>query len=624
MAKITFIILAHENADHVADLAGLLTRWNPHAHAVIHYDLNSPPKQFERLKSRVAEADRVFLVKDRVKCGWGNFSLVDAVVRALRVIRREKIDCERVMLVSGACMPIRPLAELSQFLDAHPKTEFIEAYDSNWMVGGLRKERYQYWHFFNHQTHQKYFNAHFQIQRMFWPKRRFPRALEPRFGSQWWCLSWKLCEKILDYIQKHPLIYFFFSTTWIPDELFFQTMAFKFTHTDNLARRTLTFFHFNDWGKPIVLLDDHVEMIEELPFFFARKVSPGAKKLRAHLIDIAGRPAPAEPLKIDFSARYKFPYKERIAALPKASALTPALFQSTNLGAWADILGNCPKSFVVLYGPPKLVRRASNAIRGTAGLTVLGRIFGKGRVDFGPDIRTFRGLHADDDLIRDLNRPSYFTRILDRVDDLAVFEVCPGDDPWSEIALVFSRNAIVLPVLPEQDSDIMRQIYWTLSIRPDKLDEETPGGWALDGASPPMEVLRAMEAAIEATVPADYRLRTETYLKTAKMMSAASAEDWQATLSFRHGDAVLPLTGRLDDMEAAINTLSVEEMFDDLPEAWQGSVDTLGDLHARWRLGRLSFPAALPELFTTGLDVQSKVRRTGSAELTATQRGADN
>ena len=106
MAKITFIILAHENADHVADLASLLTEWDPHANAVIHYDANSPSGQFERLKARTAASPRIHLVEDRLKCGWGNFSLVDAVVRALRVIRREKIDCDRVMLISGACMPI--------------------------------------------------------------------------------------------------------------------------------------------------------------------------------------------------------------------------------------------------------------------------------------------------------------------------------------------------------------------------------------------------------------------------------------------------------------------------------------------------------------------------------------
>jgi hypothetical protein len=612
MAKITFIILAHENADHVADLASLLTEWDPDAHAVIHYDLNAPAKQFERLKTRVAGSKKVFLVKDRLKCGWGNFSLVDAVVRALRVVRREKLACDRVMLISGACMPIRPLAELSQFLDAHPKTEFIEAYDSNWMIGGLRKERYQYWHFFNHQTHPKFFNWHFQLQRMFWPKRRFPRALEPRFGSQWWCLSWKLCEKILDYIQKHPLTYFYFSTTWIPDELFFQTMAFKFTHIDNLARRSLTFFHFNDWGKPIVLLDDHIGMIKDLPFFFARKVSSSAKKLRAHLIETAKGPAPAVPLRIDFNSRYSFPYKEKIAALPKASPLTPALFQHRTTGLWPDILENCPKSFAILYGPPKLVRRASDAIRNVPGLTVLGRVLHPTKVDFGPGVKTFRGLHADDDLIRDFDRPSYFARILTRIDDLPVIELCPGDDPAGEMTLMLSRNAIVLPVMPEHDSDIMRQLYWTLTLG---------GGGAPRAAGSPIESFRAMQSAIDATIPADYRLRTEAYLKTANMTAEVSAEDWQTALRFRHGDGVRPLTDSLPVMETALNGLSVEEMVADLPEDWRRSVTTLADLHARWRLLKLNFPVALPELFTSGLELQSNARHIGNSELTEASRG---
>lgn len=612
MAKITFIILAHENADHVADLATMLTEWDPHANAVIHYDLNAPAKQFERLKSRVAGSGKIFLVKDRLKCGWGNFSLVDAVVRALRVVRREKINPDRVMLISGACLPIRPLRELSQFLDAHPKTEFIEAFDSNWMVGGLRKERYQYWHFFNHQTHPKHFNWHFQLQRMFWPKRRFPRALEPRFGSQWWCLSWTLCEKILDYIQKHPLTYFFFSTTWIPDELFFQTMAFKFTHIDNLARRNLTFFHFNDWGKPIVLVDDHIEMIRDLPFFFARKVSSGAKKLRAHLIETAKAPPPAQPLKIDFSKRFVFPYKQMIADLPKATPMTPALFQNKNLGSWHDILDVCPKSFVILYGPPALTRRASDAIRGVPGLTVLGRILAKNRVDFGPDAATFRGLHQDDNLIRDFNRPSYFARILDRVDDLAVFELCPGDEPRSEIALLMARNAIVLPVLPEYDSHVMGQLYWMMMIDPESVAKST---------ATPVESLRAMEIAIQKAVPADYRLRTETILKVARMAAEPSAEDWQTTLRFRHGDGVLPLTSHFAAMEAAINAVSVEDMFAELPEVWRRSINALGALDARWQLARQSFPVALPDLFVSGLELQSKGRGVHQTELTGAARG---
>lgn len=190
MAKITFIILAHENANHTAELARTLTEWDENAHAVIHYDLKSPAHEFEKLKGQFSAGSRVHFVTDRIRCGWGDFSLVDATVRALKLIRKNKIDCERVMLVSGACMPIRPLAELSQFLDAHPKTEFIETFDSSWIVGGLRNERWQYWHFFNFQTQYPLFHHHYHLQRKIWPKRKFPRGLEPSYGSQWWCLSW--------------------------------------------------------------------------------------------------------------------------------------------------------------------------------------------------------------------------------------------------------------------------------------------------------------------------------------------------------------------------------------------------------------------------------------------------
>ena len=124
-------------------------------------------------------------------------------------------------------------------------------------------------------------------------------------------------------------------------------------------------------------------------------------------------------------------------------------------------------------------------------------------------------------------------------------------------------------------------------------------------------------------VPADYRLRTETFLKTARMSDEPSAADWQTALRFRHGDGVLPLTANLAVMEAAINGLSVEAMFADLPDVWRRSVNTLGDLHAHWRLARLSFPAALPELFTSSLELQSKARRIAVTELTDSFRGVE-
>lgn len=598
MAKITFIILAHENAGHVADLTRLLTGWDEHAHAVIHYDLKSSRAEFNKLKEEFAGSNRVHFVEDRIRCGWGDFSLIDAPVRALRLIRDKKIECDRVMLVSGACMPIRPLAELSRFLDQHPDTEFIEAFDSNWIVGGLRKERYQYWHFFNHQTHPRFFNYHYQLQRKLWPKRSFPRGLEPRFGSQWWCLTWELCEKILRYIKKHPLTYFFFSTTWIPDELFFQTMAFHFTPHQNLSARNLTFFHFNDWGKPLVFLDDHRDLLREVPFFFARKISSSAKKLKQELTEIALSPAPETPVEYDFSKRYVFPYKELLRRFPKPENRAPALFQYREEHGWPEVLNECARSFAVLYGPPQLTRRAAQALAGAPGLTVFGRLLHPDHVDFGPGVKSFKGLHREDKLIRDFDIPDYFSRILVRTENLMVFELCPGDDPDSEIALLGSENAIVLPVLPAADGgDILKNLYWALCARPSPQvdDEETT----------PIGIFRAMLRALEIEVPKEHRSRIDLFLAEAGRTDCQDLGRWRAALAFQHGEIVHPLVEAYPAMAEAVAATTLEDLRAGMHKPWRNMLAALSEIQAGWNLGRLNFPVAVPSVWTVEMQAQA-------------------
>lgn len=597
MAKITFIILAHENARHVADLARLLTEWDDDARAVIHYDLKSPAAEFAKLTSEFRGSDRVHFVADRIKCGWGDFSLVDAVVRSLRLIRKQKIDCDRVMLISGACMPIRPLKEFSAYLDAHPHMEFIEAFDSDWMVGGLRKERYQYWHFFNHQTQHTLFNWHYKIQRKVWPKRRFPKGLEARFGSQWWCLRWELCEKILDYIKAHPLVYFFFSTTWIPDELFFQTMAFHFTPINNLARRTLTFFHFNDWGKPLVFLDDHRELLNDVPFFFARKIGTRANALRASLKETALAPVPAKPLSIDLGSRYVFPYKKMLRELPQAApANSPALFQHRSKAGWNGVLDKCSQSFGILYGPPQLTRRAAEALSHVNELTVLGRLIHPEKVDFGLGRQRFHGLYADEYKVRNMDLPYYFGRILSRCETMPVFELCPGDDPASELALLQSENAVVMPIVPGNDDELMQQLYWILCCRPEaeRQQDDTP-----------VATFRSMLKAVDRSISKEYRDRTETFLKNARSTNSEARGHWRTALEFQHGKSVLPLADAYEDMLRAVQTMSLAEMSAGMPANWKQTLKTLSDYYVSWEILQLNLPVVLPELWTTSMQLQA-------------------
>src|SRR5437764_1457319 len=106
-----FLTVGPPGGQHIDVLRVESTDLSP-AHVVVHYDLNSPDAQFAELQRSFETRERAWLVRDRVACGWGLFGLVDGVVRALRVLREHNVACDYVYLLSGSCMPTKPLATL--------------------------------------------------------------------------------------------------------------------------------------------------------------------------------------------------------------------------------------------------------------------------------------------------------------------------------------------------------------------------------------------------------------------------------------------------------------------------------------------------------------------------------
>ncbi len=193
-------------------------------------------------------------------------------------------------LISGACLPIRPLAELNRFLEENRGTEFIEAHDESWAVGGLRGERQLFYFPFDYRRNTRLVPWTVSLQRRLGVRRRMPLGLEPRFGSQWWCLTWKTCRRMLDFIEERPQVARFFKSTWIPDESFFQTLVWRLAPRERIAGRTLTFHRFDEGGKPAVFSDADQGWLLGQEAFFARKIAPGSLRLENALSRIASGP----------------------------------------------------------------------------------------------------------------------------------------------------------------------------------------------------------------------------------------------------------------------------------------------------------------------------------------------
>jgi len=280
--RIGFIILGHQNLDRVAQLARHLAEQD--CPSCIHIDQNTPNADFDRLANELSDCSNVILSR-RTACEWGRFSIVKATLDASEALLENYPDLDNILLISGSCLPIRPIRQLRKFLQRHTNTDFIESVsvrNNLWVKGGLNEERFTLYFPFSWRRHRWFFDRFVDLQRKLKISRGVPEGLIPHIGSQWWCLTSKTLRKILEdprrqYYDRH------FSASWIPDESYFQTLARK--HSVKIESRSLTFSKFDFLGKPFNFYDDHLELLALSDCFIGRKMWAGADGLYKELLN---------------------------------------------------------------------------------------------------------------------------------------------------------------------------------------------------------------------------------------------------------------------------------------------------------------------------------------------------
>ena len=594
MSVLSFVLLAHERAEHVAEVAACIASSDPGCFVVIHYDANASADEFEKLRALCAGFPQIRFVEKRVRCGWGEFGLVEGVVNSLRLIEEQGLDCTHVYLASGSCLPTRPLAELRQFLDQHPDTEFIEAFDKNWITGGLREARYQFRFKYNFQKQRRRFEASYWLQRKFGRKRKFPKGLEARFGSQWWCLTRKTCDEILAWIDANGKDYEFFRWTWIPDECFFQTLVYRLAGANRIAPRILTHYQFNSVGKPVVYHEGHEDYLKSLDCFFARKVSHYARVLRAEFRHIAARPA-AETGTAAVGLHQR-------AGKAVHTAL-PVMFEDGRIHRdWSSMDRKSMQSFAVLYGPPEITRRAASALERNKGLDVFGRLFRPGMVDFGPQRHSFGGLRAEDAAIRDMDPSLFLSRVLDRCTGFPVFELCPGDDKHLEGFAPDFERAIFLPLLPAPRSPYLMRLFWALCLTQwDRIHSELE--FSLETEPREHAYLRALNGGLAREIGRDHIDWMNRLLVGGQAVAGTHywgdqrdpeiSSDWIAGMRFLHGATVDHLILALPELRQSLDRIGMDGSLALLPDEWQEFFSPLVAPFSGGRTGLLRIGSAM-------------------------------
>jgi hypothetical protein len=283
MAKIAFILLCHKDPKAIIEQANRLTAAGDAM--AIHFDASSDRAAYAQITAALRDNPNVVFAKKRIKCGWGEWSLVEATMHALRAALDAFPRATHFYMLSGDCMPVKSADYVHDFLDNHDK-DFIESFDyfaSDWIKTGMKEDRLIYRHWFNERAHKRMFYATYQAQKRLGLKRAIPEDLQMMIGSQWWCLRRRSAEWVLEFAQNRRDVTRFFKTTWIPDETFFQTLVRHLVPADEIESRSLTFLMFSDYGMPVSFYNDHYDLLLSQDYLFARKISPGAAELKARL-----------------------------------------------------------------------------------------------------------------------------------------------------------------------------------------------------------------------------------------------------------------------------------------------------------------------------------------------------
>ena len=283
MAKIAYILLCHKDPAGIIAQAERLTSVGDYI--AIHFDGRAPREDFEAIRSALAANPSVTFTPRRAKCGWGEWSLVEATLIAVEAAVEAFPRATHFYMLSGDCMPAKTAEYAHDFLDSDD-CDYVESFDffaSDWIKTGIKEERLIYRHWFNERTQKRWFYLSMALQKRLKLARKVPADIQMMIGSQWWCLRRRTIEMILAFCQSRPDVLRFFRTTWIPDETFFQTLVRHLVPDDQIRSRTLTFLMFTDYGLPVTFYNDHYDLLMSQDYLFARKISPDAKHLKLQL-----------------------------------------------------------------------------------------------------------------------------------------------------------------------------------------------------------------------------------------------------------------------------------------------------------------------------------------------------
>ncbi len=403
MSSLGIVMLVHTALDRVEQVA---RHWAASGcPVVIHVDQKVGDPAYSDFVAACSDEPLILFSKRHV-CEWGGWGIVAASQSAASLMLERFPDVRHVYLSSGACLPLRPVADLIDYLADRPRVDFIESAttrDVSWTIGGLDLERFTLRFPFSWRRQRKLFDNYVRLQRALGLRRRIPDGLVPHMGSQWWCLTRQTLSAILQ-DPKRAEYDRYFRQVWIPDESYFQTLARLYsTHIES---RSLTLSKFDYQGRPHMFYDDHLQLLRRSDCFVARKVWHSANRLyQTFLTDHEGALTPAEPNPGKIDRVFSKAVERRVRG-------RDGLYMQSRFPRAATERSLTAFPYSVFQGFTELFEDFEPWLTNAIGGRVHGHLFGPERAQFAEDETIINGALSDCATLRDYNPSAFLSNLI--------------------------------------------------------------------------------------------------------------------------------------------------------------------------------------------------------------------
>ncbi len=422
-------MLVHEALDRAAEVARF---WHSSGcPVVIHVDTCVDADAFEEFASSLSGCENVHFDRRR-RCEWGTWALVEASQSAAERMLERHPEVTHVYLASGACLPLRPVADLRRYIAARPAIDFIESVaveDVPWAKGGLDEERFQFSFPFAWKRQRMAFDLWVKVQRFARRSRALPEGLQPHLGSQWWCLTRETLERIVSDPRRRELESYFRSV-WIPDESYYQTVVRLYGC--KVESKSLTLSKFDFQGKPHIFYDDHMDMLRRSQCFVARKIWPRADALYSAFLSGQRSPSDNVPATGEIDRTFA-------RAVERRTQGRNGLNSASRFPSPRHKHGLTASGYAVFQGFDQVFEQFEAWVASSSRLNVHGRLFDPERARFSGGATTYAGGLVDTAELRDYNPAAFLQNLIwNTRGEAQAFLYGPGD--CQNISAFLSRD----------------------------------------------------------------------------------------------------------------------------------------------------------------------------------------